>query len=278
MIELPLNTNFIPTQVQAVVLDWAGTTVDFGSRAPVMAMLNAFEQAGVAITEQEAREPMGRAKRDHLQALLDNPAIAERWQQAHGRPSTEQDLDTIYAQFLDVQAESVAEFSALIPGCNEAIEACRSMGLKIGSSTGYTRALLDRVAERAKSEGFVPDAMLSADDISPGRPAPWLCMENARRLGVYPMSAIIKVDDTPAGIAAGRNAGCWSVGVVQSGNEVGLSQAEFEALTPEQRAAAIATASERLTQAGAHFLIDTIAELPTVVARVNALLADGKLP
>jgi len=265
-------------EIQAVVLDWAGTVVDFGSRAPVMAVLTAFEQAGVPVSEKEARQPMGRAKRDHLNALLTNPSIAGRWQTQHGRPSTEQDLDEIYAYFLAVQAESVAECSPVIPGCVDAIAECRAMGIKIGSSTGYTHDLLAPVAKRAESEGFKPDVMLSADDISPGRPAPWLIYENARRLGVQQMSAIVKVDDTQAGVSAGRNAGVWSIGVVDSGNEVGLSESDLATLPKSEKIRLQQKASLRLINAGAHILIDSIVELPAAVKLINSKLQAGCLP
>jgi phosphonoacetaldehyde hydrolase len=261
-----------------LVLDWAGTTVDFGSRAPIVALLATFERFGVPISEAEAREPMGRAKRDHLASLLANPAIATRWREARGSASTEQDLDTIYAEFLALQAECVVAASPVIAGCPAAIAACRELGLRIGSSTGYPRDLLAGVIERAAGEGYSPDLALSADDVSPGRPAPWLVLENARRLGVYPPAAILKVDDTPAGVEAGRNAGAWSIGVVHSGNEVGLSPEALEALAPHERDQRFAAASRKLTAAGAHLLIDTIADLPTAIDRVNARLAEGRGP
>jgi len=279
MIEVatPQHPNW-PRQLQAAVLDWAGTTVDFGSRAPVQAVMAAFAQAGVPVTEEEARRPMGRAKRDHLQAVLDQPQVARRWMETHQRPATDADLDQIYDQFLTMQIECITECSGVIDGCPAAIEACRALGLKIGSSTGYTRDLLARVAQRAAGEGYTPDVMLSADDVSPGRPAPWLCLENARRLAVYPMAAVVKVDDTPAGVTAGRNAGAWSVGVVASGNEVGLAPADLEALPSGERAERLERARERLIAAGAHLLIDTIAELPAAVTRINERLARGESP
>ena len=262
-------------RLEVAVLDWAGTAVDFGSRAPVAAILAAFEQAGVPVTAEEARRPMGRAKRDHLKALLEQREVAERWLAARGAASTEADIDAIYADFLKLQAETVASHSAVITGCVEAVAACRELGIRIGSSTGYTRDLLAPVARRAKDEGYEPEVALSADDVSPGRPAPWLCIENARRLEASAMAAVVKVDDTPAGVLAGRNAGAWAVGVVVSGNEVGLSETAWSNLSDSDRDARRAAAAERLTAAGAHYLVDTIADLPEVVVSINQRLADG---
>ena len=267
-----------PESLRAAVLDWAGTTVDFGSRAPVAAMLTAFERAGTPISLERAREPMGRAKLDHIRAVLTHPEVTESWAETHGRAPGEEDILRVYNEFLELQADCVADLSGLIPGCREAVSECREMGLRIGSSTGYTRALLTPVAERAKAEGYEPEVALCADDVSPGRPAPWLCVENAKRLGVYPLRAVVKVDDTPAGVAAGRNAGAWAVGVVSSGNEVGLGLEEYRSLAEQERHTLCERARRILLEAGAHYLIDTIAELPAVVSAINRRLAEGDLP
>lgn len=260
------------------MLDWAGTTVDFGSRAPIIAIRRAFEAVGVPVSEEEARQPMGRAKRDHLSTMLAQPALAKRWQAKFGSVADESAIDRIYHEFLALQAECVAQYSAVIEGCIAAIDKCRDRGVKIGSSTGYTRELLSKVADRAAAEGYRPDVMLSADDVSPGRPAPWLCVENARRLGVDNLAAVVKVDDTPAGVRAGRNAGAWSVGVVCSGNEVGLSEEALAALADDERASRVHAAQRALTEAGAHLLIDTIDDLPAAIDRIDGWLAERRRP
>lgn len=265
-------------RVEVVVLDWAGTTVDHGSKAPIIGIVNAFQQLGIEVSESEARRPMGRAKRDHLRQMLAQQELATRWSERFGDPPNEDAIDQVYEGFLKLQAECVVLHSAVIPGCVEAVEACRGRGVRIGSTTGYTRDLLERVAARARGEGYEPEVMLGADDIAPGRPAPWLCCEAARRLDASQMAAVVKVDDTPAGVLAGRHAGAWVVGVVQSGNEVGLTADELRSLSEEQRLAVFNKASKTLKDAGAHYLIDTIADLPDVVDKVNDRLASGARP
>jgi phosphonoacetaldehyde hydrolase len=61
-----------------VIFDWAGTMVDFGCRAPIAALLEAFARHGVTLDEATAREDMGKAKADHLWALLRRPPMARR--------------------------------------------------------------------------------------------------------------------------------------------------------------------------------------------------------
>jgi phosphonoacetaldehyde hydrolase len=259
-------------------LDWAGTTVDFGSRAPVLAVMEAFRRVDVPVTIEQARGPMGMAKREHLRTMLDMPEISDCWRKTHGRPSTSEDVDRLFAQFLPLQKEILAANAQLIPGCLEAVERCRSMGIGIGTSTGYTQELMDVLVPLARDQGFIPDAIVCASDVSPGRPAPWMCFENARRLGVYPMEALVKVDDTTVGIEAGLNAGMWTVGIARSGNLVGLSEDELNQLQPEEQTARIQAATDELSRCGAHVVIDTIADLPAALTEFSDRLRNGERP
>jgi phosphonoacetaldehyde hydrolase len=154
--------------VTAVVFDWAGTTVDHGSLAPTIAFQTVFRQKGVEITAAEAREPMGMAKRDHIAAILAMPTVGRAWRAAHGRPHEEADIDTLYAEFLPVQERVLQEHSGVIAGVSPAVEACRRMGLRVGSGTGYTRALMEIVSASAKRQGYEPDCVVCADDVPRG--------------------------------------------------------------------------------------------------------------
>ena len=79
-----------PTIIRAVLFDWAGTTVDYGSRALVEAFVEAFRRSGIELTAAEARGPMGRAKRDHIAAIFALPRVVEAWASCTtGRPTTQ---------------------------------------------------------------------------------------------------------------------------------------------------------------------------------------------
>ena len=187
-------------------------------------------------------------------------------------------MDDLYRRFLPLQRELIAAHATLIPGCREAIAACRARGLKIGSSTGYTRELMDDLLPLAHDQGYDPDVTITADDVSAGRPAPWMCFECARRLNVYPPAAIVVIDDTTVGIEAGRNAGMWTVGVTHSGNLVGLSLEEFSQLDSTARQALCDAANRKLISVGAHFVIDTVVQLPALLAEIDLLLQSGVRP
>lgn len=252
--------------LQAILLDWAGTTVDHGSRAPTEVFIEIFRRRGIDITVAEAREPMGRAKREHIATIAAFPRVSALWQNLFGHEPAVAEIDAMYHEFLPLQKETLARMGAdVIPGIPQAITALRSRGLKIGSSTGYTRELMDVVAPLAASGGYSPDIIICSDDVPTGRPAPWMNFLAAQRLGVYPMETIMVVDDTPVGVEAGLNAGAITVGITRTGNALGLSADEVAALPDGELNARLASIDADFRSRGAHFTLPTVADLPSLV-------------
>ncbi len=264
-----MMTQMTDDVIQAVVFDWAGTLVDFGSCAPMGAFVRAFEQLGVQITMQQAREPMGMAKREHIRAILMQEIVAKRWQAVHHDWPDDRAIDRVFEAFIPLQLACIEEHSTVIAGVVDAVDQLRARGLKIGSTTGYTRELMDRVMPIAAEARLYVQALVTASDIDPGRPAPWLIFECVRQLSVYPMQSVVVVDDTVAGIEAGRNAGAWCVGVSRSGNLVGLSERELDALPTDQQQALIDQAKDQLIRAGAHVVIPSVASIVPVVEQLQ---------
>lgn len=266
-------------QLKAVILDWAGTTIDFGSCAPASVFVEIFRQRGVDITAAQAREPMGRAKRDHIAAVAAMPEVDALWRAMHdGASITNDQIEAMYNDFLPLQKKTLGNHSQMIEGVCETINWCREQGLKIGSTTGYTRELLQIVAAAAAEQGYVPDCALGVEDAPAGRPAPYLIYQAALQMEVFPLWRIVKVDDTVVGIEAGRNAGCWTVGVTRTGNGVGLSEAEWDGLGKAEQTEKIDAAASSLKQAGAHRIVESVADLVPVLIDFNDRLAAGELP
>lgn len=255
---------------KAVVFDWAGTTIDFGSFAPMGVFVEAFARFGVTATVEQARGPMGRPKWDHIRAMLDLPGIAAQWRTVHGAAPDDAAADRLYAVFVPMNEEVVARHATLVPGCAEAVARLRDMGLKIGSTTGYTRSIMERVLPVAAAQGYAPDNLVCADDLPEGRPGPLQMYQCFIDLRVYPPASVVKVDDTAPGIAEGVAAGCLSVGVTLSGNEVGLSPEELAALPAAEVERLRARAAAILREAGADHVIDTVADLPALLERLDA--------
>jgi phosphonoacetaldehyde hydrolase len=260
-------------KLQAVIFDWTGTTVDYGCFAPVAVFVEVFRRQGVTISIAEARAPMGLQKRDHIRAIVHMPEVAGRWGAAHPQAATEADIDAMYADSVVVQSASVTAHADMIPGTLETVAFCRARGLKIGTTTGYSRAVMDVLEPLARAAGYAPDAVIVPDDAPSGRPAPWMMYLNAMRLNAYPMAAVVKVGDTVPDMEEGRNAGAWTIGVSITGNELGLSAAEVAALPENDLTARLAPIEARLRAAGAHEVVRSIADLPAVLESIEARLA-----
>jgi len=266
------------TAIKAIVFDWAGTVIDFGSIAPIEALRTAFAHHAAPISESEARAEMGMAKRDHVRAILSLPRVAGAWTVAHGRAPDEADGDRIYADLAPLMREAAARHTTLIPGVADAVQSLRQAGVRIGSCTGYTREMMTDILPRAAAQGYAPEVVVCAGETAEGRPSPLMMWKAMVELGVWPASACVKVDDAEVGIAEGRAAGAWTVGVAASGNSVGLSHAAFEALDAADRDDRLAGARARLSAAGAHFVIDTVADLPPIIEAIGARLRRGERP
>ena len=254
---------------KAVVFDWAGTLVDFGSVAPVHAFVRAFEAFGVEVTVDEARRPMGASKRDHIAEMFGDAGVAGRWRETHGAPPGDADIERVYSVFVPLNEHVAAEHATLVPGALATIRRLRARGLKIGSTTGYTRSIMARLLPVAAAQGFVPDNVVCADDLAEGRPAPLGMYRCFVDLAVYPPSRVIKVDDTAPGIAEGTAAGCPTVGVLLSGNGCGLSPQALAALDEDSVQAIRDRVGATLRAAGADYLIDTVADLPALIERLE---------
>lgn len=262
--------------IKAVVLDWAGTVLDHGSRAPMGAFVEAFAHFGVSISIADARGPMGMAKADHIRLV--GAAVNEAWRAKHGRDFDESDVQAIFEVFEPLNIAAVEAHSTLIPGARETLATLAERGIRIGSTTGYTRPIMQRLAPLAAAQGFTPEIMVCAGDLAAGRPAPLQMWKVMAEMGIWPAAAVVKVDDTPPGIGEGRAAGTWTVGLALSGNIAGLSADDLAALTEAERDTIRARATAELVESGAHLVIDSIADLSWAITAIEERIAAGEAP
>jgi phosphonoacetaldehyde hydrolase len=268
----------MPPEIKLVVFDWGGTTIDFGCLAPAGAFVAAFAARGVSVTLAEVRGPMGTHKKDHIRAMLRTESVSAKWRAATGSDWTETDAEDLYRAVTPLQLEAIAQHSALVPGFCDLARVLRNLGLKLAGTTGYFRAAAAAVLAAAKQQGYEPDFNICADDVPAGRPAPWMIFRCMEALDVYPPAAVVKVGDTVIDIEDGRNAGCWSVGVVDSSNEMGLTREELRALPPQEYNARFERVVERYFAAGAHAVSHSIRDIIEHIDVFNEKLANGERP
>ncbi|MGF1639550.1 MAG: phosphonoacetaldehyde hydrolase [Rhodospirillales bacterium] len=268
-------------RIKGVVLDWSGTVADAYVIAPAVVFVEVFRQRGVEISMLEARGPMGLRKDLHIAALTEVPTIRDRWRAVHGRDPGRADVEAMFADFVPRQLACLRRYTALLPGIAEVTGRLqREYGLKIGVSTGFVRSMVDILHEDGKTQGFHPDATVAGDEVANGaRPKPFMVYRNMDLMDVHPIQAVVKVDDTTSGVGEGLEAGCWAVGVSRYANDMNIdSLEEAERLPDAEIARRNGAVRERLARAGAHYVIDSIVDLPAVIDDIDRRLERGEKP
>ena len=253
----------------AILFDWAGTTIDFGSRAPVEVFHALFRRRGFELTDQQVRQPMGLAKDLHIAALLEVPQLRSDWESRFGVRPGQAEVNELYAEFLPMQHQILQTRTRLIPGVVEAVQRLRDYGLRIGATTGYVRALMEVAEPLAKAAGYAPEVNVCADEVSQGRPSPEMNLLALERMGLEDPTRAIAVDDTPVGIQAGKAAGMLTIAITLTGNSLGLDEAELAAMSAAERQAAHDEISESFRVTGADYSVRSVAEIPELLEAIS---------
>lgn len=278
------NFRFIRKYVgslKAAILDWSGTTADKYVIAPAVVFVDVFEKHKVPISMKEARLPMGLRKDLHIKAITEIPEVRERWRSVYGRDPNQGDVDNMFKDFVPMQLGCLRKYTDLIPGTTDAVNTLKKeFGMKIGSTTGFTRSMVDVLLEEANKQGFFPDCTVAGDEVINGaRPKPFMVYRNLDLLDVHPIQSVVKVDDTVSGVGEALEAGCWGVGVARYSNYMDIDSLDHEKkLSEEEIHGRLLHSRDLLRKTGAHYVIDSIAELPEVVANINSRLARGESP
>jgi len=267
-------------KIKAMVLDWSGTLADAYVIAPAVVFVEVFKSQGVEISMEEARGPMGLRKDIHIKKLTEDPVIAARWEAIKGAPPTQADVDAMFAEFVPAQLACLPKYTALLPGIKDVVNGLQAQGIKMGVSTGFTRVMVDVLLKDVIAQGIVPDATVAGDEVENGaRPAPHMVFKNLDLLNISDVKSVVKCDDTVSGVGEALNAGCWGVGLVRYSNYMNINTLDEEATLSEANIAArMAHTRKILEQSGAHYVIDSLVELPGVIDDINARLARGEKP
>lgn len=260
----------VKMKISAVIMDWAGTAVDFGCFAPVNTFMKVFEKKGVVITLEETRAPMGMAKRDHIKTILEMPRVTSLWREVLGREWGICDVDELYADFQPLLMETLEQYTDVLDGVLDACAILRSKGIQLGSTTGYTSEMMEVVCRGAKKQGYAPDAMVTSDCVGNyGRPYPYMLFKNLEILGVPSVKQVLKVGDTVSDIHEGLNAGVISVGVLVGSSVMGITREEYANRSAEEKAQLCQRTADCFLSNGAHDVIETMADLPALIDSIE---------
>ena len=267
-------------KVQAVILDWSGTTADAYVVAPAVVFVEVFKRQKVEISMVEARGPMGLRKDLHIKALTEVDEIKERWKKIHGKYPEQSDVDRMFADFVPLQLDCLRKYTTLLPGVAEVTQRLQKQGIKIGSTTGFVRSMVDILEEDAAKQGYKPDASVAGDEVTNGaRPSPHMVYKNLDMLNITPIQSVVKVDDTASGVGEAVNAGCWGIGVTRYSNYMDVDTPEDgEKLSEVEIKKRVAKTKDILEKAGAHYILESIADIEPVIEDINKRLARGERP
>ena len=267
-------------RVKGLVLDWSGTTADEYVIAPAVVFVDVFKKFDVEISMTEAREPMGLRKDLHILELTKLPKIRERWNKVHGRSPDQGDVDRMFADFVPMQLDCLRKYTTLLPHVADVTQKFQKEGIKIGSSTGFVRSMVDILEEDAKKQGYTPDASVAGDEVVNGaRPKPFMVYRNLDLMNVHPIQSVVKVDDTVGGVGEALEAGCWGVGIARYSNYMDMDTLEeAQSLPKDEIQRRLVKTRDILQKAGAHYVINTFDELPEVVEEINLRLSKGERP
>lgn len=250
-------------------MDWAGTAVDYGCFAPVAAFVESFKAAGIEVTPAETRAYMGLTKIEEIRALFSIPRVRAEFRARYGRDYDDTDVQARYEAFSRVLFATLEDYATPIPGVPEVIADLRSRGIKVGSTTGYTQQMMDVVIPAAGRLGYRIDACVTSDHLPAGRPSPYMIYQNMIDLAVPSTDCVLKYGDTIADIREGVNAKVWTVGVILGSNELGLTEAETAALPAAELERRKQDVRRRMLEAGAHYVVDSIEQLPDVIREID---------
>lgn len=263
-------------KINLVIFDWAGTTVDYGCFAPVKVFLEIFREKGIEVTLDEARAPMGLLKIDHIKAMLSGERVSKIWQEKFRREWNMEDVNELYINFEKKLFAILANYTEPVSHCLETVKKLRDMGLKIGSTTGYTQEMMDIVVSGAKEKGYSPDFYVTPSSVPAGRPTPYMIYQNMITLKEGDTDCVIKIGDTISDIKEGRNAKVWTVGLLKGSSELGLTEEEVKKLSQEELEEKIEKVAKRMLEAGAHLVIEDISKVPMAIEIINKKLQNGE--
>ncbi|MDO7906714.1 HAD hydrolase-like protein [Paenibacillus sp. JX-17] len=262
--------------IQAVIFNWDSMIADCRGQKLLQGIMDIFRWKGIEITARQAETGRGLPIREHIAVILRLADVRARWHEAFGHEPGRPDIEQMYVELLPVLVSLLPSSGEPFPGMDRALAELQERSIQCGSTTAFPSDMLRRLRGPAESRHrLVLDSLVSPCEVqNNGRPYPWMMYENARRLHVYPLTDILKIGDTAADMQEGRNAGVWTVGLVNRQAEAGLS-AESDSIPHEESRH---HSAQLLRKAGAHMVIDTLSELPWVLREIEMLQHTGGFP
>lgn len=265
--------------IKAVVFDWAGTTIDYGSRAPIIGFQAAFERFGVHLDEATIRQDVGLDKKAHVKKMLQDPDVWAKYVKQAPASTLEQAVASVYAAFQETIQAALTQTADLKPGVAAFLNYLDEKRILVATTSGYNQAMIQTLLPLVKKQGFQPTVNVTSELTSGvGRPAGDMLSYALKQLGVDDPASVMKIGDTVNDIKEANNAGAIAVGVVVGSNLIGMSETEFVCLDKLEQARLIADASGKFYEAGADHVVASMADVMPLIEHLNQEAARKQAP
>lgn len=264
--------------ISGVIVDWAGTMVDYGCMAPLKVFVDVFKERGISITNEEARGPMGLKKIDHIRELSKLNSVQNQFREIYNREISEEDVISIYNEFEPKLLSTLENYAEPIDGALKLVDFIKDNNLKLGSTSGYTKVMMEIVVNAAKDRGYSPDYVVAADELKEARPYPYMIYKNAIELEMYPLCNVVKIGDTPSDVIEGKNAGTWTIAILKGGSQVGMSKEESLTLTSDLQNEKIESARSIFEDLRADYIVESLECVVDVLKEIDERIESGETP
>lgn len=264
--------------IRCVILDWSGSVLDKWGISVYNAITEAFEMKGIPVMREEIGGSMGSYKGDHFGAILKTPTVQKRWFEKYGRKSDNNDLVDLMEYYIPKQMNMLDKYGKLFQGTMETCKLLKDKGLELGSTTGFTIAMVNKILSINPEIKEILDINIAADQVPMGRPAPFMIYEIMKELKIINPSQIVKVGDTKMDIYEGLNAGTWTIGLCESSSMMDVSEDSYKKMSYDEYCNRIEKVRRELHDAGAHFVVNNIESIPYIIELIKGIHIQGKIP
>jgi phosphonoacetaldehyde hydrolase len=272
--------------IKACIFDLGGTIIDRYSLTPLLAFRKAFKKYAIDLSPSLIRKDMGLNKMDHINKIFENTDIQKQWLGLNLEIADNRVRKDIFKGFSKIQAKETIERMKIIPETIGCMRYLQDNNILTGVTTGFDYEQTMRVKSLLETYNINLDSYVSSTCLDlPARPEPYMIHKNMDNLDLDDAREIIKIDDTVSGIQEGLNAGCLTVAVSRWSVNMGIDSYEDMmkldnvimdgsnnySLNYHNHKEKLKESREILEKSGAHYVIDTLEELPGIIEHINRM-------
>ena len=257
--------------IKACIFDLGGTIVDRYSLTPFLSLRKVFSDKCINVRDELLFKDMGKSKKEHINEIISDSIVRNQWIRINNCEPNKNDVDKLFNKFNEIQIESSKNLITVLPETKNCIDFLKKNNIKTGTTTGFNKENMEVIKDKLENSNIFIDSYVSSTCLNkPSRPRPFMIHKNLENLNIRTPNEVIKVDDTIVGIEEGLNADCITVGVARWSINMGiynLSDA-FKKKDIELKSN-LKKSREVLESSGAHYVINTLDELPNLIKILN---------